>query len=260
MTKGHRETNPTTSLSPYLSLRESVRPAIFAYNLLAREQGQARVLEAEINSLLAATEDLLAAAGLFHMLSPGALGEADPRRPRGDSPAPLIKAYADAGMQWARIVGSCLSLADALVAAALWDDADRLASYVSAAGEPEAAADIKARIQTAQKNAKDDAFRARSLEFLSHARGEPFDIVNAIALLREARSYPSVAPEIEKEMRAPLLRWIAIYWADVQKRSGRQPVEPVSDIVKTMEEWLITKKNGWEIVCHQFEGLYQHWH
>jgi hypothetical protein len=260
MTKRHSGTEPATALSPYLSLRESVRPAIFAYNLLAKEQGQAAVLAAEISGILKATEDLLEAAGLFHMLSPGPLGDADPTGQRGDSPARLIKAYSDAGMQWARIVGSCLSLADALLAAALWEDAGRLASYVSAAGEPGAAADIKARIKTAQRNAEADAFRARSLDFLSHASGELSDIRNAISILREARAYPSVALEIEKEMHAPLLAWIAKYWVGVQKRSNPQFVQSVSDLVKQMEDWLLTQPNGWEVVFKQFEAMYNHWH
>ena len=50
------------SPSPYLSLRQAVRPAIFAHFLLAGDQERARQLAAECEDLLFLTRELLKAA------------------------------------------------------------------------------------------------------------------------------------------------------------------------------------------------------
>ena len=54
-------TKPATS--PYLSLRQAVRPAIFAHQLLAGDAERAGELAAECEELLLLTRELLKAAG-----------------------------------------------------------------------------------------------------------------------------------------------------------------------------------------------------
>jgi len=61
---------PATALSPYLSLRQAVRPAIVTYTILAGEQERAGALAEEAGQLLEATRKLLEAVGLVHLLSP----------------------------------------------------------------------------------------------------------------------------------------------------------------------------------------------
>ena len=91
---------PATALSPYLSLREAVRPAIVTYTVLAGEQERAGVLADEATQLLEATRKLLEAVGLVHLLSPKP-GEEMPGDDQTDRQARLLAAFADAGILWA---------------------------------------------------------------------------------------------------------------------------------------------------------------
>ena len=59
--------------SPYLSLRQAVRPAIFAHFLLTEDQERARQLAAECEDLLFLTRELLKSAGLARILGAGSL-------------------------------------------------------------------------------------------------------------------------------------------------------------------------------------------
>jgi hypothetical protein len=135
---------PATALSPYLSLRQAVRPAIVTYTVLANEQEQAGVLAQEAAQLLEATRELLEAVGLVQLLSPrpGAEITGDDR---GDRQARLLAAYADAGMGWARIIGHSIALADGLLAQARWDDVLRLADFLDNAGEKVVAESLRGR-------------------------------------------------------------------------------------------------------------------
>jgi hypothetical protein len=60
----------TPDPSPYLSLRQAVRPAIFAHQLLAGDAERAGKLAAECEELLLLTRDLLKAAGQARILAP----------------------------------------------------------------------------------------------------------------------------------------------------------------------------------------------
>ena len=157
-------TKPATS--PYLSLREAVRPAIFAHRLLAGDAERAGKLAAECEELLLLTRELLKAAGQARILAP------EPRPGPGadehsadehgadehgadehsadehgaDRQARFLDAYADAGMAWAKVVGSSLALGRALLAAGDTEDARRLAGFLASAGEENAAADLRAEL------------------------------------------------------------------------------------------------------------------
>ncbi len=58
----------TDAASPYLALRQAVRPAILAHRLLAGDQERAGKLAAECEDLLFLTGELLKAAGRARIL------------------------------------------------------------------------------------------------------------------------------------------------------------------------------------------------
>src|SRR6185437_1998682 len=100
--------------SPYLSLRQAVRPAMLAHRLLAGDQERAGTLAAECEDLLDLTGELLKATGRARIL---AVVPA-PRMPDesgGDRQGQLLEAYAEAGLLWAKVVGSSLALAETLI-------------------------------------------------------------------------------------------------------------------------------------------------
>jgi hypothetical protein len=133
--------------SPYLSLRHAVRPAIFAHFLLAEDQQRAGQLAAECEDLLFLTRELLKTAGMASVLgaeSPGApVGleeDGDGRR------AQLLGAYAEAGLLWAKVVGSTMALATGLLARGDWDAVRRLAGFLADAGEDGTAAELRIQL------------------------------------------------------------------------------------------------------------------
>ncbi len=132
----------STALSPYFSIRQAVRPAIFAYSLLAREQDQAEVLVAEASNLLQATQELLQATGLYHILSAGSGQQMPADNYDRDWQTRIAAAYSSAGMKWARIIGGCLALGEALAAEGRSDDARHLASCLKEIDEANAAKEI----------------------------------------------------------------------------------------------------------------------
>jgi hypothetical protein len=141
--------------SPYLSLRRAVQPAIIAHCLLAADQERAGKLAAECEDLLFLTRELLKAAGRAQILAteprPGPRpgpepGMLDAAEVSGDRPAQLLDAYADAGLLWAKVVGSTLALAGTLIDRGEWEDVRRLASFLVGAGEESAATDLRIRL------------------------------------------------------------------------------------------------------------------
>lgn len=139
---------PATALSPYLSLRQAVRPAIVTYTVLASEQERAGALADEARQLLEATRELLEAVGLVHLLSPDP-GAEIPGNDRGDRQARLLAAYADAGVLWAKVVGHSIALADGLLGQARWHDVLRLADFLDNAGETAVAESLRGQANDA---------------------------------------------------------------------------------------------------------------
>jgi hypothetical protein len=139
---------PATALSPYLSLRQAVRPAIVTYTVLANEQERAGALADEASQLLETTRELLEAVGLVHLLSPEP-GAEIPGKDRGDRQARLLAAYADAGVLWAKVVGHSIALADGLLGQARWHDVLRLADFLDNAGETVVAESLRDRANDA---------------------------------------------------------------------------------------------------------------
>ena len=166
--------------SPYLSLRQAARPAIFAHFLLTEDQERARQLAAECEDLLFLTRELLKSAGLARILGAGSLsagslsagslsagslsagslsagslsagllgagpGSGQLDEDGGDRQAQLLGAYAEAGLLWAKVVGSTMALARALLDRGDWDEVRRLASFLADAGEDSTAAELKIQL------------------------------------------------------------------------------------------------------------------
>ena len=149
--------------SPYLSLRQAVRPAIFAHFLLAEDHQRAGQLAAECEDLLFLTRELLKAAGLAGILgaeSPGAESpgaESPGAGPPGAGPAgleedgdgrqaQLLGAYAEAGLLWAKVVGSTMALARGLLDRGDQDGVRRLAGFLADAGEDGVAAELRIQL------------------------------------------------------------------------------------------------------------------
>ncbi len=170
---------PTHPPSPYLSLRQAVRPAIFAHFLLAEDHERAGQLAAECEDLLFLTRELLKAAGLAGILGAGPPGAGPPGAgppgagPPGAGPpgaeslgpeppgmtgsagleedgdgrqAQLLGAYAEAGLLWAKMVGSTMALARGLLDRGDWDGVRRLAGFLADAGEDGAAAELRIQL------------------------------------------------------------------------------------------------------------------
>lgn len=130
------------SESPYLSLRRAVRPAILAHRLLAQDADRAGRLAAECQDLLLLTRELLRALGQVHLLeAPADFPHDDPGRD-----AQLREAYAEAGMLWAKVVGSSMALAGTLLDRGDWDEVRRLARFFADAGEEDAAAFLRTQL------------------------------------------------------------------------------------------------------------------
>jgi hypothetical protein len=152
MTTRERIVEPAmgASPSPYLSLRRAVRPAIFAHFLLAEDQERAGRLAAECEDLLFLTRELLKALGQAEILgdAPPPTGP-DPDQldaDGGDRQAQLLGAYADAGLLWAKVVGSTMALARALLDRRDWDGVRRLAGFLADAGEDGAATELRIQL------------------------------------------------------------------------------------------------------------------
>jgi hypothetical protein len=207
MTAQERTMDP----SPYLSLRQVVRPIIFAHFLLAEDRERARQLAAECEDLLFLTRELLKAAGLASILgaSPPDAGAAAaglglaPRDEDGDDrQAQLLGAYAEAGLLWAKVVGSTIALGRDLLDRGDHDGVRRLASFLAGAGEDGTAAELRIQLGKAVWDAHREPLRDISSTM------PPVAIEEAIAALRAVlHEVPEDYPDRNREVNqflAPL--------------------------------------------------------
>jgi hypothetical protein len=186
----------TEAASPYLALRQAVRPAILACRLLAGDQERAGKLATECEDLLFLTAELLKAAGRACLLGPGP-GQAPlgPNDDGGERQAQLVDAYADAGLLWAKVVGSCLALAGALIERGDWDDVRALASFLASSGEETAAAELRLVLGNAIWQRHSEQLRVISNTM------PPTAIGGAISALRAVlREVPEEYPDRNREV------------------------------------------------------------
>ena len=189
---------PGTDTSPYLGLRQAVRPAILAHRLLAGDQERAGKLATECEDLLYRTGELLKAAGRARILAtapPPRLPDEGGVLGGGDRQAQLLEAYADAGLLWAKVVGSSLALAGVLVERGEWEDVRALASFLASAGEQSAAAELRIQLGREVWETHREPLRAVSND-MGTAAIEP-----AISALRAVlREVPEEYPDRNREV------------------------------------------------------------
>lgn len=249
----------TEAASPYLALRQAVRPAILACRLLAGDQERAGKLATECEDLLFLTAELLKAAGRARLLGPGP-GQAPlgPNDDGGERQAQLVDAYADAGLLWAKVVGSSLALAGALIERGEWEDVRALAGLLAAAGEESAATELRIRLGGAVWEAHREQLRAISNN-MPPAAIEP--AINALrAVLREV---PEEFPDRNREINCFLPPLASAIYAVMKKQGAEIPyhsrVEHIAtggvakypDIVKTSLDELAAEFDG---ICRRPGG------
>jgi hypothetical protein len=208
----------TPATSPYLSLRQAVRPAIFAHQLLARDAERAGELAAECEELLLLTRELLKAAGQARILAPEPGPEPDEHGPEPDEHGAdrhtrFLDAYADAGMAWAKVVGSSMALGRALLAAGATEDARRLAGFLAAAGEQHAAADLQAELAQAVLAAHHEQLKGISNKM------PPEEIERSIKALR------AVLLEVPKDLNREVNRLLVPLAASIHAIMRQRDIE-----------------------------------
>ena len=251
MTTQERTIEPAMAPSVYLSLRNAVRPAIYAHFLLAEDQERAGQLAAECEDLLFLTRELLKAVGLAGILGPEP-GLGEPDEDGGDRQAQLLGAYAEAGLLWAKVVGSTMALARVLLDRGDRDAVRRLAGFLAEAGEDGAATDLKIGLGKVVW-----ATHRESLEDITNttppaAIGTAIDALRAV-LLEVPEDYPDRNREVNRFL-APLAasvhaimraQQIAIPYGSRLEHIAAGGVAKYPDIVKlSLDE-----------IAAEFEGL-----
>jgi len=265
-------TNPATS--PYLSLRQAVRPAIFAHQLLAGDAERAGKLAAECEELLLLTRELLKAAGQARILAPEpgpelsrepgvgpgsepGVGAGEPGaemgvgagEPGADRHARFLDAYADAGMAWARVVGSSMALGRELLEAGDTEDVRRLARFLADAGEESAAADLQAELAKAVLAAHHEQLVGISNKM------PPEEIEKSIKALR------AVLLEVPKDLNQEVNRLLVPLAASIHAIMRQQDIEiPYSSRVEHIAAGGVAKYPdivtiSLDEIAAEFEGL-----
>jgi hypothetical protein len=253
MTTQERTIEPAMAPSVYLSLRNAVRPAIYAHFLLAEDRERAGQLAAECEDLLFLTRELLKAAGLAGILGAGPAGvDAAVDEDGGDRQAQLLGAYAEAGLLWAKVVGSTMALARALLDRGDRDAVRRLAGFLAEAGEDDAATDLKISLGKAVWATHRESLQDITNTMPPVAIGTAIDALRAVLLEvpedypdrnREVNRFlPPLAASVQAIMRA---QEIAIPYGSRLEHIATGGVAKYPDIVKlSLDE-----------IAAEFEGL-----
>jgi hypothetical protein len=240
-----------TATSPYLSLRQAVRPAILAHRLLAGDQERAGKLAAECEDLLYLTRELLKAAGRARILAPAPV----PRmleESGGDRQAQLLEAYADAGLLWAKVVGSSLALAGALIQRGEWEDVRALASFLADAGEESAAAELRIQLGGAVWETHREQLHAISNDMPPAAIGPA---INALrALLREV---PEEFPDRNREVNCYLPPLASAIHAIMREQEAEIPYHSRVEHIATggVAKYPDIVKTSLDELAAEFEGI-----
>jgi hypothetical protein len=197
MTEQERAIDSDLATSPYLSLRQAVRPAILAHWLLAGDQERAGKLAAECEDLLFLTRELLKAAGRVRILADPAPSAERPASEEdgGDRPAQLLDAYAEAGLLWAKVVGCSVALAGALIDRGEWEDVRRLADFLAGAGEESAARDLRTQLGNAVWERHREPLQGIGATMRPAAIGTAIDALRAVL-----RDVPEDFPDRNREV------------------------------------------------------------
>ena len=204
MTTQERIAEPAMAPSVYLSLRQAVRPASYAHFLLAEDQERAGQLAAECEDLFFLTRELLKALGLAGILGvlPEPQPQPQPERLRldgdgGDRQAQLLGAYADAGLLWAKVVGSTMALARALLDRGDRDAVRRLAGFLAEAGEDGTATELTTGLGRAVWAEHRESLQDITNTMPPAAIGTAIDALRAV-LLEVPEDYPDRNREVNR--------------------------------------------------------------
>ena len=253
MIDSERAADPAVATSPYLALRQAVRPAILAHRLLAGDSERAGKLAAECEDLLFLTRELLKAAGRARILAvPSAPENGMPDEGGGDRQAQLLDAYADAGLLWAKVVGSSLALAGALIERSEWDDVRALASFLVSAGEESAAAELRLALGNAIWQIHREQLRGIS------NRMPPAAIGGAINALRAVlREIPEEIPDRNREVNRFLPPLAAAIGALMKKQQVEIPYHSRVEHIATggVAKYPDIVKMSLDELAAEFEGV-----
>jgi hypothetical protein len=192
------------------SLRQAVQPAIAAYRLLAGEQERAGQLAAQCEELLALSRDLIAAIGRVTITD----DRSDARHEE------ILDAYADAALAWAKVVGTMMALGATMVDQGHWEEVRRLADALAAAGESNAAVDLRTQLGKALWATYDDQLR------IITATMPPAAVKRSIATLRAIlREVPEDFPDRNREVNRYLAPLAAAVHALVKERNIELPYD-----------------------------------
>jgi len=241
-------------MSPYLSLRQAVRPAIFAHFLLAEDSERAGQLAAECEDLLFLTRELLKAAGLAGILGAGAPGPGEVPGPSGseelqgdggDRQAQLLGAYAEAGL---------LDRGDR-------DGLRRLAGFLADAGEDGAAAELRIRLGKAVWATHREQLQGIGNAMPPEAVGKAIDALRAVLAEvpedfpdrnREVNRFlPPLAASVHAIMRA---QQIDIPYSSRVEHIASGGVARYPDIVKMSLDEIAAEFDG---TCHRPGALFK---
>jgi hypothetical protein len=196
------------------SLRQAIQPAIAAYRLLAGEQERAGRLAAQCEELLALSREVLHAIGHAAIAGPQETGAAQTSSPS------ILDAYASAALAWAKVVGSTMAMGATMVDTGDWDEVRRLADALDAAGESNAAIDLRTQLGKALWATYDEQLRA-----ISAAMG-PASIKVSIQTLRAIlREVPEDFPDRNREVNRHLAPLAAAVHALVRERGIELPYD-----------------------------------
>ncbi len=239
----------TDAASPYLALRQAVRPAILAHRLLAGDQERAGKLAAECEDLLYLTRELLKAAGRARIL---AVPAAQADEGGGDRQAQLLDAYADAGLLWAKVVGSSLALARALIERGEWDDVRALASFLAGAGEESAAAELRLALGNAIWQLHREQLRRISNAMPPAAIGAGINALRAVL-----RDVPEEFPDRNREVNGFLPPLAAAIGALMKEQQVEIPYHSRVEHIATggVAKYPDIVKMSLDELAAEFEGL-----
>ena len=119
----------------------------------------------------------------------------------GDRQAQLLGAYAEAGLLWAKVVGSTMALARALLDRGDRDAVRRLAGFLAEAGEDGAATDLKIGLGKAVWATHRESLQDISNTMPPAAIGTAIDALRAV-LLEVPEDYPDRNREVNRFLRA----------------------------------------------------------
>jgi hypothetical protein len=225
------------------SLRQAVQPAIAAYRLLAGEQERAGQLAAQCEELLVLSRDLVAAIGRVTIA--GDTGS--------QSSPEILDAYADAALAWAKVVGTMMALGATMVDRGDWEEVRRLADALAAAGESNAAIDLRTQLGKALWATYDEQLRA-----ISAAMG-PATIQASIKTLRAIlREVPEDFPDRNREVNRYLAPLAAAVHALVRERGIELPYDSRIEHIAAggVARYPDIVTMSLDEIAAEFEGLY----